>query len=164
MKYPPIYDPDEFFSELQFSLCNNVFLFSLDYEHSACVPSDPKGQFEWCSSKERELKVFSIPEVEVLFNNSHWWYLCVLTQSCLTLCDPMDCSPPDSSVHGIFQAKMLEWVAISFSSWYVWLVVLGDKETTVSSLETVSSRSQWETMVFLLQCDVQILALHAKAF
>ena len=41
---------------------------------------------------------------------------CVLVaQSCLTLCDPMDCSPPGSSVHEIFQARILEWVAISFS-------------------------------------------------
>ena len=32
---------------------------------------------------------------------------------CLTLCDPMDCSPPGSSVHGIYQARILEWVAIS---------------------------------------------------
>ena len=32
-----------------------------------------------------------------------------------TLCDPMDCSPPGSSIHGIFQARVLEWVAISFS-------------------------------------------------
>ena len=38
-----------------------------------------------------------------------------VTQSCPTLCDPMDCSPPGSSVHGIFQARVLEWVAISFS-------------------------------------------------
>ena len=36
-------------------------------------------------------------------------------QSCRTLCNPMDCSPPGYSVHGIFQAGMLEWVAISFS-------------------------------------------------
>ena len=42
--------------------------------------------------------------------------VCVLvTQSCLTLCDPVDCSPPGSSVHGILQARVLEWVAISFS-------------------------------------------------
>ena len=33
-----------------------------------------------------------------------------------TLCDPMDCSPPGSSVHGILQARILEWVAISFST------------------------------------------------
>ena len=38
-----------------------------------------------------------------------------VTQSCLTLCDPMDCSLPGSFVHGIFQARVLEWVAISFS-------------------------------------------------
>ena len=37
-------------------------------------------------------------------------------QSCLTLCDPMDCSPPGSSVHGILEARILEWVAISFSN------------------------------------------------
>ena len=36
-------------------------------------------------------------------------------QSCLTLCDPMDGSPPGSSVHGILQARILEWVAISLS-------------------------------------------------
>ena len=39
-----------------------------------------------------------------------------VTQSCLTLCDPVDCGPPGSSVHGISQARILEWVAISFSS------------------------------------------------
>ena len=36
-------------------------------------------------------------------------------QSCLTLCDPMDHGPPGSSVHGILQARVLEWVATSFS-------------------------------------------------
>ena len=38
--------------------------------------------------------------------------LCLATQSCPTLCDLMDCSPPGSSVHGILQAGILEWVAI----------------------------------------------------
>ena len=38
-----------------------------------------------------------------------------VVQSCLTLCNPMDCSLPSSSVHGIFQAIVLEWIAISFS-------------------------------------------------
>ena len=36
----------------------------------------------------------------------------LVAQSCWTLCDPMDCNPPDSSVRGILQAKMLEWVAV----------------------------------------------------
>ena len=38
-----------------------------------------------------------------------------VAQSCLTLSDPMDCSPPGSSIHGIFQARVLEWGAIAFS-------------------------------------------------
>ena len=44
--------------------------------------------------------------------------VCVYTkslQSCPTLCDPMDCSPPSSSVHGILQARILEWVAMPSS-------------------------------------------------
>ena len=39
----------------------------------------------------------------------------LVTRLCLTLCDSMDCSPPGSSVHGILQARILEWVAIPFS-------------------------------------------------
>ena len=38
-----------------------------------------------------------------------------VAQLCLTLCDPIDWGLPDSSVHGIFQARVLEWVAIAFS-------------------------------------------------
>ena len=45
-----------------------------------------------------------------------------VAQSCPTLRDPMDCSPPGSSVHGIFQARVLEWGAIVFSEWtWVWV-------------------------------------------
>ena len=39
-----------------------------------------------------------------------------VAQSCLTLSEPMDCSPPGSSIHGIFQARELEWGAIAFSA------------------------------------------------
>ena len=39
----------------------------------------------------------------------------LVVQSCSTLCDPMDCSPSKSSVHGILQARILEWVAFPFS-------------------------------------------------
>ena len=44
-------------------------------------------------------------------------YAYVDAQSCLTLHDPMDCSPPGSSVHGILQARIQEWVFISSSRW-----------------------------------------------
>ena len=43
-----------------------------------------------------------------------------VTQSCPTPSDPMDCSPPGSSVHGIFQARVLEWGAIAFSYEYAY--------------------------------------------
>ena len=39
----------------------------------------------------------------------------VKMKSCLTLCNPVDCSPPGSSVHGILQARILEWVAMPSS-------------------------------------------------
>ena len=41
-------------------------------------------------------------------------FLVKVTQSCLTLCDPLDCSLPSFSVHGILQARTLEWIALSF--------------------------------------------------
>ena len=47
--------------------------------------------------------------------DAHCCHCCLLTKSCLTICDPTDRSPPGSSVHGILQARTLEWVAISSS-------------------------------------------------
>ena len=41
--------------------------------------------------------------------------VCLVTQLCLTFCSPMDCSPPDFSVHGILQARILEWAAVGTS-------------------------------------------------
>ena len=50
-----------------------------------------------------------------------------VAQPCPTLHDPMDCSPPGSSVHGIFQARVLEWVAIAFSVMHLyWSLILPD--------------------------------------
>ena len=58
----------------------------------------------WCELKEATVKIkFIYPEASRG------------AQSCPTLCDPMDCSPPGSTVHGNSQARILEWVAISFS-------------------------------------------------
>ena len=48
------------------------------------------------------------------------WWLALVAQLYPTICDPMDLSPPGSSVHGIFQAGILEWVAISFSRGTSW--------------------------------------------
>ena len=57
--------------------------------------------------------------------------LFLAAQLCLSLCDPMNCSLPGSSVHGILQARILEWVAISFTRWssqprdWTWVSCLG---------------------------------------
>ena len=54
---------------------------------------------------------------QMLYRLSHEGYAAAkLLQSCLTLCDPIDGSPPGSPVPGILQARTLEWVAISFSN------------------------------------------------
>ena len=53
-------------------------------------------------------------------SSTHVTACCLFAKLCLTLCDPMDCGPPGSSVYGIFQARILEWVAISFSRGSTW--------------------------------------------
>ena len=61
------------------------------------------------------LRPYSVARLSLGFCFGRQVVLCLVTQSCLTLCDPMDCSPSDFSVCGISQARKLEWVAISFS-------------------------------------------------
>ena len=60
-------------------------------------------------------------------------------QSCPTLSDPMDCSPPGSSVHGIFQARVLEWGAIAFSG-----IISTFSQMTFSN----TSQSAWLNSIF----------------
>ena len=60
------------------------------------------------------------PSTRVFSSESSLHIRSEVAQSCPTLCDPMDCCPPDSSVRGILQARILEWVAISFSRGSSW--------------------------------------------
>ena len=74
------------------SICQQIWKtqqWPQDWERSVFIPIPKKGNAKECSSE--------------------------VTQLCLTPCDPMDCSLPGSSVHGIFQARIVEWIAISFS-------------------------------------------------
>ena len=59
-----------------------------------------------------------------------------VAQSCPTLSNPMDCSPPGSSIHGIFQARVLEWVTIAFS------VQLLEKPKS-KARGIISEKSEW---------------------
>ena len=58
--------------------------------------------------------------INLSIHNSFVLCQCLVIQSGPTLCDPMDCSPPGSSVLGILQARILEWVAISFPRESFW--------------------------------------------
>ena len=59
--------------------------------------------------------------LESILQGLHWGHFCCLvTQSCLTVCNPMDYSPSGSSVHGILQARIVKWVAISSSRRSSW--------------------------------------------
>ena len=76
-----------------------------------------------------------------------------VTQSCPTLCDPMDCSLLGSSIHGIFQARILEWVAISFSkrsSWprdWTWVsYIVGRCFTVWATGDARYCSAAWETL------------------
>ena len=68
---------------------------------------------------------------------------CDVAQSCLTLCDPMDCSLPSSSVHGLFQAILLKWIAISFSKGCsqprdrTWVSRIRDRRFTIRATKMV---------------------------
>ena len=90
---------------------------------------------------------------------SEWNVWSEVAQSCLTLCDPVDYSLPGSSVHGIFQARVLEWVAISFSlpcfrhtqtsiailvSSLKQLEVTNVKRVGLQKSETASSMTTWK--------------------
>ena len=77
------------------------------------------GSLKWSLWHSRRLSGASIlcfPILSPLGVNQCWvFFCCLLAKSCPTLCDPMDCSLPGSSIHKIFQARILEWVTISFS-------------------------------------------------
>ena len=84
---------------------------------------------QFCVFLPHLLNIFcfcSVPTISVLY----WAHLCMkcslrkwkkkVVQSCPTLCDPMDCSLLGSSIHGLLQTRILEWVAISFSRGSSW--------------------------------------------
>ena len=88
-----------------------------------------------------------------------------VAQSCPILCDPMDCSLPGSSVHGIFQARILEWVAISFSRGssrprdWTWVSRVVGRCFTVWA----TSEAHWEAQIKVTRSRiVQWLGLHTS--
>ena len=84
---------------------------------------------------------------------------CLAAQSCPTLCDPMDCSPPGSSVHGVLQATILEWVAMPFSKGSS-----QPRDQTLSRDQTcLLSLLHWQACSLLLALPGHPLVLHPLA-
>ena len=75
--------------------------------HPVILQPAPRNKF-LCQAKNVLMNYPSFPFL------GFWFVALLVTKLCLTLCDPMDCSPPASSVHGILQARILVWVATSF--------------------------------------------------
>ena len=78
----------------------------------------------WICAGRESIFIYNVLWLSLLSKNysSVCVYVPVCAQSCLTLCNPMDCDPSEcgSSVHGIFQARILEWVATSSSTESFW--------------------------------------------
>ena len=86
----------------------------------------------------------------------------LVTQSCLNLCNPVDCSPPGSSVHGILQARILDWVASKESAWMwetqVWS--LDQEESLEKETTTHSSVLAWRISWTEKPGRLQFMVLH----
>ena len=76
------------------------------------------------------------------------WLCMLVAQSCPALCDPLGCSSPRSSVHGILQARILEWVAISFSS--------GPSQTRSP---TIQNKKLEEEYIFIAHVEADFLVI-----
>ena len=86
-----------------------------EISHCSNMDGSRESHTEWSKSDRDGEISYDIPHIWTLKRNDTDESESEVTQSCPTLSGPMDCSPPGSSVHGIFQARILEWVAISFS-------------------------------------------------
>ena len=91
-------------------------------------------------------------------------FVCVCTQSCPTLYDPMDSSPPGSSVHGIFQARILKWVVIFYSFYYI----LNIRDDILPCLFIAQNQpktfrgSHMDSFLYVELCSFQVCMLKSK--
>ena len=90
--------------------------------------------------------------VSILYSRSLLIIYCIYSSeaSCLTFCDPIDCSPPGSSIHGIFQARILGWVTISYSRGSSlareWIWVSMNRGSWQTMVHGVMVRHDWATL------------------
>ena len=88
--------------------------------------------------------------------STDWRVQSEVAKLCMTLCNPIDCSLPSSSIHGIFQARVLEWVAISFSG-YRRLRMTDENEAEQEIWGQINGDPLWPVQVTLQQTIVKFL-------
>ena len=95
---------------------HHFFPILSDRSQSVCICAQGERTIQRHGHQEEEITGIVLGS-ELSFPHLNWKRKkeSEVAQSCPTLCDPMDCSLPGSSVHGIFQARILKWAAISFS-------------------------------------------------
>ena len=137
--FVPVDSPSFFFSPTFFFNCgkmrlpfsvNILYLLHLSFHDCKEVNNISRFREMRLTLNKWTGRLWSCSFIPVMYKWPEKWIypLCImcesmratLLQSCPTLCDLMDCSPPGSSVHGILQARILEWVAISSSRGSSW--------------------------------------------
>ena len=121
-----------------------------------------------------KLGLFSRTTILEVYNILHRWLwkhcrqswkdhvcVCSVAQSCLTLCDPLNCSPPGFSIHGVFQARILKRVAVSSSRGFSW-----PKDwTQVSCVSCIGRQiicqcTSWENLQRIIEYNQKTKRLH----
>ena len=123
---------------------NENQIYILQFMQCKHIPKDDQMKEE--SSKQAITTVHAIENINIWRVSTKWVHgekknqgsQCLVAQSRPTLCDPMDCGPPGSSVHGIFQARTLVWVTISSSRGYSW----PRDQTYISSASCTAGRGE----------------------
>ena len=97
------------------AMCTLLFLNSIIVDLQCCIDT--------CICLVFSNTIFHIYKGWIYIYAFHvyvYFYACLCSQSSLTLCDPVNCSPSGSSIYGILQTRILEWIAISYSRGSSW--------------------------------------------
>ena len=129
-----------------------------------------KTVFWYITNRKQELAIYSYFHSFIYLVTSSYCVK-VLVFSLIWLCDPMDCSPPGCSVHGILQARILEWVASLFSRgssqlhcrWILYhLSPQGSSEATVHTLPIISRLTVWNYLIKIVDFQAYLLIFNVK--
>ena len=146
----------------------DTWVWSLGLERS---PGERKGYpLQYGLENSMDCIVHGVAKSQTRLSNFHFHFM-LSCFSCVWLCNPIDCSPPGSSVHGILQARILEWVSIPFSRWSSrprdWTQVVSLTSPALAN-RFFTTNSTWECIILIpliyvlpYQVDLEPLVLRA---